>query len=118
MQLRFINDILIKIKASKKNIKDPILRNYSASNYQYLIDNLEHLNKLSTQWEILKCFEKINVKNYSKFKDNNESLKKLIQLYNSGGFNPKINNQAFSKITCSNKSYESWCYEMKEWMLK
>ena len=116
MQLRFIDDILIK--ASKKNIKDTILKNYSTSNYQYLIDNLEHLNKLSTQWEILKCFEKINLKKKSKFKDNSQFLKKLIQLYNSGSFDPKINDQAFSKITCSNKSYESWCYEMKEWMLE
>ena len=116
MQLRFIDDILIK--ASKKNIKDTILKNYSTSNYQYLIDNLEHLNKLSTQWEILKCFEKINLKKKSEFKDNSQFLKKLIQLYNSGSFDPKINDQSFSKITCSNKSYESWCYEMKEWMLE
>jgi len=116
MQLRFIDDILIK--ASKKNIKDPILRNYSVSNYQYLIDNLQHLNKLSTQWEILKCFEKITLQNNLKHNDKNEPLKKLIQLYNSGGFNQKINDQAFSKITCSTKSYESWCYVMKEWMLK
>ena len=116
MQLRFIDDILIK--ASKKNIKDTILKNYSTSNYQYLIDNLEHLNKLSTQWEILKCFEKINLKKKSEFKDNSQFLKKLIQLYNSGSFDPKINDQSFSKISCSNKSYESWCYEMKEWMLE
>lgn len=65
---------------------------------------IDYLNKIETQWEILRFFEYCNKKNYAIY-----SLNGLYSIYNRGTINKKKN--PFHKIECSNKSYEDWCKE-------
>ena len=112
MQLRFIKENLDKYLLN--NINAEVLKNYNNSGYEYLIKNIEHLNKLEIQWEMLRIFEYNHFKN-SNNKNFNNAYINLIRIYNTGGTaKPGINNY-FTKINCDLKSYENWCSEMSKW---
>ena len=112
MQLRFIKENLDKYPLD--NINAEVLKNYNNSGYEYLIKNIEQLNKLEIQWEILRIFEYNHFKN-SNNKNFNNAYINLIRKYNSGGtVKPGVNNY-FTKINCDLKTYEIWCLEMSNW---
>jgi len=110
MQLRFIKQNLDEYPSEK--INDEVLKNYNNSGYEYLIKNIEQLNEIKIQWEILRIFEYNHFKNSINKNFNNDYIN-LIRKYNSGNIsNPKNH---FTKIMCDQKTYEEWCFEIKEW---
>lgn len=112
MQLRFIKENLDKYPLNNINAK--VLKNYNNSGYDYLIKNIENLNKLEIQWEILRIFEHNHFKN-SNNKNFNNDYTNFIRKYNSGGTAEPGSNNYFSKINCDSKPYENWCLEMSNW---
>jgi hypothetical protein len=91
-----INDNILKKIKIKKNINE---------------NEIDYINKIETQWKILRIFEYNNKKNYKK-----HSLKGLYTIYNRGDIN-KIKS-IFTKINCSKKTYEEWCFQFLNCMMK
>ena len=101
MKLSFILETINKTPI--KIIKDPILIELKV-NKEVTCDLIEYLNKVQTQWNILRLFEYCNKKIYSQY-----SIRGLYTIYNRG--NIKKNKTVFNKILCQKKSYEDWCEE-------
>lgn len=117
MQLEFIHDNLAAIPISE--LKDSKLRACKKGGYASLLNEIAYLNKLSTQWEILRCFEFNQLNSYKK-RRLTLRLRDLYALYNQGNVNeadPKWS-LPFSKISCKLQPYAAWCDEMKGWYLQ
>jgi hypothetical protein len=90
--------------APKKIIKDPILVKLKNNNNELTSTQIDYLNRIETQWEILRVFEYCNLNNYKK-----HTLNGLYTLYNRGDINKKTT--VFDKIKCKDMTYEEWCNE-------
>jgi hypothetical protein len=115
MQLNFIDYYLVN--SDKSNLTDTILSSYTKSNFEYLINNIYHLNKLETQWKILNLYYSTERKSLIKMIES-EFMPLLIRKYNSGTSSISQNQKIFSKISCRNQTYEKWCYEINSWIDK
>lgn len=116
MQLEFIHNNLATIPLNK--LKDATLRACKQGGYAVLLEKIDYLNKITTQWEILRCFE---YNQYNKYKKLGLTLKltDFYTIYNKGNIkyaDPKWQ-VPFSKISCKAQSYALWCEEMKKWLI-
>jgi hypothetical protein len=98
-----ISFILKTLNQAPMNIiNDPILVKLKKNYTKMTFAQIDYLNKIETQWKILRLFEYCNKEIYTK-----KSLNGLYSIYNRGDIKKKLT--IFEKIKCRNKTYEEWC---------
>ena len=103
MKISFIINIINKAPLSI--IKDPILLNLKNNNDIITAFQIDYLNKIETQWKLLRMFEYCYKNIYNQY-----NLSGLYSIYNRGGINKK--KAVFNKIKCTPLSYEDWCSKL------
>lgn len=106
MKMSFIKKLIKETPAHI--LHDSILEKLKKKKFDITIGDIDYLNKIETQWKLLRAFEYNNKYIYKKY-----SIKGIYTLYNRGGASKKAT--IFNKIICSNKSYEEWCEEILIW---
>ena len=107
MKISFIKNLIKETPANILN--DSILEKLKKTKLDITSIDVDYLNKIETQWKLLRAFEYNNKNIYKKY-----SIKGIYTLYNRGGVSKKAT--VFDKIICTNKSYEEWCKEILIWI--
>jgi hypothetical protein len=102
MQLKFINTILKALPPTPQT--EIVYKTLEYGDYKAMVDQLQFLSKIETQWEILLMYERYaSVIGLFKDKSNTDMI---VNYYNSGKTYRVYSN--FSKLDCDSKNYLDW----------